>query len=202
MNDIRVFAAAGEIHAASVLRTVDRGLRQPLVIVELETGEEAVLPLSELNETVSVSQWQRYDALELPAGTSEGTELTVRIVEAFSTSRGGRSILVSERLVEERLYSRLVGDIEDARLPSNVVPPEALAKARYHRQNNHTVRGVVKGAAPNGGLRVEIGDFVAVLPRSEFYVKNATSLKTGGTVRVKFLDISEHGITVTRKDVA
>lgn len=202
MTDIKVFAAAGEILAAEVIRTVDRGMKQPLVIVALETSEEAVLPLSELKETESVSQWQRYDALQVPDGPHEGTALTVRVVEAFSTSKGGRSILVSERLVEERLYARLVGDHDDERLPSNVIPPEALAKARHHKENNHTVRGVIKGDAPDGGLRVEIGDFVAVLPRSEFHVKNTASLKKGGTVRVKFLDISEHGITVTRKDVA
>jgi hypothetical protein len=202
MNDIKVHAAAGEILTGEVIRTVERGMKQPLVIVALETSEEAVLPLSELKETETVSQWQRFDALQLPAGNREGTSVTVRVVEAFATSRGGRSILVSERLVEERLYARLVGDLEDDRLPSNVIPPEALAKARHHKDNNHVVRGVIKGDAPDGGLRVEIGDFVAILPRAEFHVKNASSLKRGGTVRVKFLDISEHGITVTRKDVA
>lgn len=202
MNDIKITAAAGEIHNAWVLRFVDRGLRQPLVIVELETSEEAVLPLSELKETEAVSQWQRYNSLQLPTDTDEGTLLTVRIVEAFPTSRNGRNILVSERLVEERLYVRLVGDTDDDRLPSNVIPPEALAKARYHQDNNHVVRGVIKGDAPNGALRVEIGDFVTILPRSEFFVKSPASLKKGATVRVRFLDIGETVITVTRKDVA
>ena len=69
--DITVFAEPGLILGAEVLRRVHRGLRQPLVIVVLDTGEEAVLPLSELRETPSLSQWQRYEALKL-ADDGEG----------------------------------------------------------------------------------------------------------------------------------
>jgi hypothetical protein len=46
---------------------------------------------------------------------------------------------------------------------------------------------------------VDIGGFVAILLREDYYVKSPHSLRKGVTVRVRYKQISASGITLTRK---
>lgn len=196
---MKVFAEVGDIVTGEVtILMADKNL----VIVELETGERAVLPYGQLNDK-DMSKQDRWDMLREPLGENEGTTVTVRVIDAYTDGKYRRRILVSERAVAERVFHQMVepGVVESDAIPTNVVPEDVLVKARLYASQNRTIRGVIVGEAP-GGKRVDVGGFIAVLSREDFCVKSADSLRKGTTVRVRIKEVSERGVTLTRKGVA
>jgi hypothetical protein len=167
-----------------------------LLIGELDTGEGCVCPFSLLTA-------DRLDGVREPHGDEPGTTFDVRILDVETDSKMRRRILGSEKHVEDRLFHQHVDrNTPEGVVPTNVVPAEVLASARQKQTLNHTIRGVVVGDAPGGGKRVDIGKFVAILSREELQGTRPESLRKGGAVKVKFLTVDEHGITLTRKGVA
>jgi hypothetical protein len=193
-KQFKVYAEVGDIMGFEV-KVINEDRR--LVIGELDTGEGCVLPFGQL--TVD-----RLDSLREPHGDEGGSEFSVRVLDAYTDSRSRRRILVSERAVEDRVFHQHVdhNTAESDAVPTNMVPAEVLASARQKKALGHTVRGTVVGDAPGGGKRVDIGKFVAILSREEFAGVSPGSLRKGVAVKVKFLEVSENGISLTRKGVA
>lgn len=193
-KQFKVYAEVGDIMGFEV-KVINEDRR--LVIGELDTGEGCVLPFGQL--TVD-----RLDSLREPHGDEGGSEFSVRVLDAYTDSRSRRRILVSERAVEDRVFHQHVdhNTAESDVVPTNMVPAEVLASARQKKALGHTVRGTVVGDAPGGGKRVDIGKFVAILSREEFAGVSPGSLRKGVAVKVKFLEVSENGISLTRKGVA
>lgn len=193
-KQFKVYAEVGDIMGFEV-KVINEDRR--LVIGELDTGEGCVLPFGQL--TVD-----RLDSLREPHGDEGGSEFSVRVLDAYTDSRSRRRILVSERAVEDRVFHQHVdhNTAESEVVPTNLVPAEVLATARQKKTLGHTVRGTVVGDAPGGGKRVDIGKFVAILSREEFAGVSPGSLRKGVAVKVKFLEVSENGISLTRKGVA
>lgn len=193
-KQFKVYAEVGDIMGFEVsVINYEKGL----VIGELDTGEGCVLPFGQLTA-------DRLDSLREPHGEDGGSEIVVRVLDAYTDSRSRRRILVSERAVEDRVFHHHVdrNTAESEVVPTNMVPAEVLASARQKKVLNHTVRGTVVGDAPGGGKRVDIGKFVAILSREEFAGVSPGSLRKGVVVKVRFLEVSENGITLTRKGVA
>ncbi len=193
-KQFKVYAEVGDIMGFEVsVINYEKGL----VIGELDTGEGCVLPFGQLTA-------DRLDSLREPHGEDGGSEIVVRVLDAYTDSRSRRRILVSERAVEDRVFHQYVdrNTAESEVVPTNMVPAEVLASARQKKVLNHTVRGTVVGDAPGGGKRVDIGKFVAILSREEFAGVSPGSLRKGVVVKVRFLEVSENGITLTRKGVA
>lgn len=193
-NKFKVFADAGDIMGFEVNVINDE---RRLLVGELDTGERCVCPFSLVGG-------DRLDSAKEPHGDEPGSTFSVRVLDVIVDSSGRRRILVSEKHVEERLFHQhLDRNTADSEVvPTNLVPAEVLANARQKRDLGHTVKGVVVGDAPGGGKRVDIGKFIAILSREDMCGIRADSLRKGVTVKVKFKDVSENGITLTRKDVA
>lgn len=193
-KQFKVYAEVGDIMGFEV-KVINEDRR--LVIGELDTGEGCVLPFGQLT-------LDRLDSLREPHGDEGGSEFSVRVLDAYTDSRSRRRILVSERAVEDRVFHQHVdhNTAESDVVPTNMVPAEVLASARQKKALGHTVRGTVVGDAPGGGKRVDIGKFVAILSREEFAGVSPGSLRKGVAVKVKFLEVSENGISLTRKGVA
>lgn len=176
-----------------------QGKNEELVIVELDTAEEAVLPVSELVDG--------RDSLVLPTSKSDGTHINVRVIDAYtdSSSSRNRCILVSQRAVEERVFDQYVDRAKPEAavdvVVNTIVPEEVLEEARRKAAKNQIIRGVVKGSTAEG-TRVDIGGYVAVLLDQDSRVKSRRSLRPGIIVKVRFKDISSRGITLTREGVA
>lgn len=193
-KQFKVFADAGDIMGFEV-KVINYESR--LLIGELDTSESCVCPFSLLGA-------DRLGSVHEPHGDEQGSTFCVRVLDVIVGSGGRRRILVSEKHVEERLFHQHLdrNTAESDIVPTNLVPAEVLANARQKRDQGHTVRGVVVGDAPGGGKRVDIGKFVAILSREDLCGTSADSLRKGVTVKVKFKDVSERGITVTRSGVA
>ncbi|MCC7531603.1 MAG: hypothetical protein IT342_24075 [Candidatus Melainabacteria bacterium] len=193
-NKFKVFAEAGDIMGFEV-RVINEERR--LLVGELDTGERCVCPFSLLGA-------DRLGSVHEPHGDEPGSTFCVRVLDVIVEFGGRRRIMVSEKHVEERLFHQHLdrNTAESEVVPTNVVPEEVLASARQKRDLGHTVRGVVVGDAPGGGKRVDIGKFIAILSREDMCATRADSLRKGVTVKLKFKDVSENGITVTRKGVA
>lgn len=193
-KQFKVFADPGDIMGFEV-KVINEDRR--LVIGELDTGEGCVLPFGQLTAG-------HLESLREPHGDEPGSEFSVRVLDAYTDSRSRRRILVSERAVEDRVFHQHVdhNTAESDVVPTNLVPAEVLASARQKKALGHTVRGTVVGDAPGGGKRVDIGKFVAILSREEFAGVSPGSLRKGVVVKVKFLEVTENGISLTRKGVA
>ncbi len=193
-KQFKVYAEVGDIMGFEV-KVINHERR--LVIGDLDTGEGCVLPFGQLAK-------DRLDSLREPLGSEGGSEFNVRVLDAYTDSRSRRRILVSERAVEDRVFHQHVdhNTAESEVVPTNLVPAEVLATARQKKTLGHTVRGTVVGDAPGGGKRVDIGKFIAILSREELAGVSPESLRKGVTVKVKFLDVTENSITLTRKGVA
>ncbi len=193
-KQFKVYAEVGDIMGFEV-KVINHERR--LVIGDLDTGEGCVLPFGQLGK-------DRLDSLREPLGSDGGSEFNVRVLDAYTDSRSRRRILVSERAVEDRVFHQHVdhNTAESEVVPTNLVPAEVLATARQKKTLGHTVRGTVVGDAPGGGKRVDIGKFIAILSREELAGVSPESLRKGVTVKVKFLDVTENSITLTRKGVA
>jgi len=185
----------GELHECEVESINPRG--NGFAIVSLPTAQTAVLPFN-------LVEHDRLDRLHAPEGGEPGSTFTVRVLDAYLDSLNRWRILVSEIHVEERLFHKYVdrNAVESDAVPSNKVPPHVLEASRQKQALHHVVRGVVVGDAAGGGKRVDIGKFIAILSREDMCGTSADSLRKGVTVKVKFKDISENGITLTRKGVA
>ncbi len=186
---------AGELHECEVESINTRG--KGYALVSLPTGQTAFLPFS-------LVERERLANMHGPVGDDSGTTFTVRVLDAYDNGMGRWSICVSEIHVEERLFHKYVdrNTVESDAAPTNKVPQHVLESARQKQTLNHIVRGVVAGDAPGGGKRVDIGKFIAILSREDLCGISADSLRKGVAVKVKFKEISENGITLTRKGVA
>lgn len=193
-KQFKVYAETGDIMGFEV-KVINH--ERSLLIGELDTGEGCVLPFGQITA-------DRLDNVREPHGDHPGTTFDVRVLDAYTDSRSRRRILVSEKAVEDRVFHQHIdrNTAESDLVPTNVVPAEVLANARQKQTLNHTVRGVVVGDAPGGGKRVDIGKFIAILSREDLCGISAGSLRKGVAVKVKFKDVSENGITLTRKGVA
>lgn len=194
-NGLQTTVEPGELHECEVESINTRG--KGYALVSLPTGQTAFLPFSLVEQ-------ERLAGLHGPVADEPGSTFIVRVLDAYDNGMGRWSICVSEIHVEERLFHNYVDRnvIESDALPSNKVPAHVLENARQRKSLNHTVRGVVVGDATGGGKRVDIGKFTAILSREDLCGISADSLRKGVTVKVKFKDVSENGITLTRKGVA
>jgi hypothetical protein len=194
-NGFQTTYEPGDLVEVEVEHLNERG--RGYAICSLPAGYNGIMPFGLCGQ-------ERLDTLQEPRGDEPGSTFTVRVLEAYMGSDNRWHILLSERHVEERLFHQHVerNVIESDVLASNKVPAHVLESARQRLAQNHTIRGVVAGDAPGGGKRVDIGKFIAILSREDLCGISADSLRKGVTVKVKFKDVSENGITLTRKGVA
>ncbi len=192
---------AGDILTGICIRSV---AGKGLLIIDLDTDEEAVLPIGELQFTPEQSSVQRFEALSKPKIGFKSTRVTVRVIEAYIDSRFHKRILVSEQAVQTRIYERSISCTAEQLdlIPANTVPEETLAEARLSRDQKRIIRGVVVGDV-SGGKKIDVGGYVGTLySQDSFVVKSLDSLKRGNTVKVRIKGVSAKEITLTRKDLA
>lgn len=179
--------------AAMILQGWVKFVNDRFVAVTLETDEKAVLPLGQLNRSVS--------DLRPEDGDFEGTEISVRVLAVDGDGFRGRRILVSEKAVNEDYFAKYLGreTAESDAIPVNKLPDALLAKYRQKLADGHHVRGVVKGSAPGGGFRIDLGDCTVILSRTDLAGVKAESLRQGIAVKVWVKEVSDKGIVVTKQ---
>lgn len=198
MQEIQVYAEIGDILKAEVT-TINS--EKFYALVELETGETALLGGWTLSGDEQ-EQHRIFDSLKERQGSKDGSELTVRVTDAYTDSRYHKRIYVSQRAVRCRTFNERIAPAEVAKMPANAVPPQVLEKALQRLAEGRVFRGVVVSSAKDGGKVIDCGGFHAVLPKAEFCVKSPKCLRRGTTVRVLIKKVSEIGITLTRKGIS